>query len=91
MFNNKVAAIGKQERREQEVNGGGKKHGGAWQKRNDKREGRKSRGGEADGRKEGEQEQVRELLSKAERTEGGTSPFTCTKGWGRNGAPEGRS
>lgn len=66
VFDNKAAAIGKQQRRKQEVNGGGKKREGAWQKKNDTREGRKRRGGEADGRKEGEQEQVRELLSKVE-------------------------
>ncbi|XP_059200754.1 GTPase IMAP family member 4 [Centropristis striata] len=65
VFDNK-AAVGKQERRRQQVNGGGKKEEGPWWKRNNKGAGRKSKGGEADGRKEGEQEQVRELLRKVE-------------------------
>ncbi|KAI3374380.1 hypothetical protein L3Q82_006205 [Scortum barcoo] len=66
VFDNKAAATGKQESGEQEVKRGGKKQEGAWQKMNDKMGRRKSRGGEADGRKEGEQKQVRELLSKVE-------------------------
>lgn len=66
VFDNKAAAVDKQERRKQEVNGGGKKQEGTWQRTNEKEAGRKGRGGEADGRKEGGQEQVRELLSKVE-------------------------
>lgn len=66
VFDNKAAVIGKQEQRKQEVKGGGKKQEGTWRKKSDKRAGRKCRGGEADGRKGGEQEQVRELLRKVE-------------------------
>lgn len=66
VFDNKAAIIGKQERRNREVSGGGKKQQGTWQKKTDTREGGKSRGCEADRRKEGVQEQVRELLNKVE-------------------------
>lgn len=64
VFDNKAAVT--QERRKPEVKGGGRKQEGTWRRKNDKGAGRKSRGGEADGRKEGEQEQVRELLWKVE-------------------------
>lgn len=63
VFNNK-AALGKQERREQEVKSGGKKW--TWQNRTVKGVGRKSTGGETDGTKEEERQQVRELLHKVE-------------------------
>lgn len=69
VFDNKAAVIGKQERRKQEVSGGAKKQLVPWRKKNDRGAGGKSSGGEADGRKEGEQqEQVRELLRKVEDT-----------------------
>lgn len=63
VFNNK-AALGKQERGEQEVRSSGKK--GTWQNRTVKGVGRKSTGGETDGTKEEEKQQVRELLHKVE-------------------------
>lgn len=63
VFNNK-AALGKQERREQEVKSGGNK--GTWQKRTVKGVGRKSTGGETDGTKEEGRQQVIELLHKVE-------------------------
>ncbi|XP_070701744.1 GTPase IMAP family member 7 [Pempheris klunzingeri] len=66
VFDNKTAAIRKQEGRKQEVNGGAKKQQATWWKKNDKGAGRKSAGGETDGKREGEQEQVRELLRKVE-------------------------
>lgn len=66
MFDNKAAVIGRQEGRKQEVNGCAKKQERTCRKKNDKGAGRKSAGGETDGRKEGEQEQVRKLLRKVE-------------------------
>lgn len=66
VFDNKTVVIGKRERVKQEVTGAGKKQERTWLKKTDKGVGRKSTGGEADGRKEGEEKQVRELLSKVE-------------------------
>lgn len=50
----------------QEVQRGGRKQEGTWQDKIVQGVGRKSTGGETDGRKEGALEQVRELLSKVE-------------------------
>ncbi|XP_026230254.1 GTPase IMAP family member 6 [Anabas testudineus] len=55
----------KQENRKQE-NGGRKKRESTWWRKGDKKAGKENGGHEADGRKEGEQEQVRDLLSKVE-------------------------
>lgn len=65
-----------------------RKQGKTWWREDDKGVGRKSTGGQADGKTEAEQRQVRELLSEVEE---GTSLFTCSKGWRRNGAAESRS
>ncbi|XP_060899684.1 GTPase IMAP family member 4 [Labrus mixtus] len=66
VFDNKTANIGKQERRKQETQGSGKKKEGTWWRKNEEEVGRKSRAGEVNERKAGEQEQVRELLGKVE-------------------------
>lgn len=66
MLDNKAAIIGQNERLKQEVSGGRRKQEGTWQRKDDKGMGKKNMEGEASGRKEREQEQVRELLSKVE-------------------------
>ncbi|XP_020500100.1 GTPase IMAP family member 7 [Labrus bergylta] len=66
VFDNKTANIGKQERRKQEAQGSGKKKEGRWWRKNEEEVGRKSRAGEVNERKAGEQEQVSELLGKVE-------------------------
>ncbi|XP_023124362.1 GTPase IMAP family member 4 [Amphiprion ocellaris] len=66
VLDNKTAIPGKQGGPKQEVNEGGRKQGWSWRKKNEKRVGSASRGDEADGRREGVQEQVRELLGKVE-------------------------
>ena len=98
VFDNKKADITKNKRLKQEVNVGRKKPEGPQWRKDEKGARRKGIRVEADGRveREQEQEQVRELLSKAEdmtccrRTGHGASLFTCTKGWRRNGAAESR-
>lgn len=65
VFDNKTVGTGQQESTKQE-NRGRKKREGTWWMKGDKKAGRENGGRETDGRKEGELEQVRELLSKVE-------------------------
>ncbi|XP_071347946.1 GTPase IMAP family member 4-like [Trachinotus anak] len=66
VLDNKTAIIAQNKSRKQEVSGSKRKQGEAWRRKGGKGAGRKNRGNEADGRKLGYQEQVRELLSKVE-------------------------
>lgn len=65
VFDNKASGTGQHESRNQEDTST-KKHEGTWWRKDDKKAGRWHRGGEADGRKDGGQEQVKQLLSKVE-------------------------
>lgn len=62
VLDNKTAVTVQRERLKQKVSGGQRKQGMIWQKK----AGRRNREGEAAEKKEAEQEQVRELLSKVE-------------------------
>ncbi|XP_044224679.1 GTPase IMAP family member 7 [Thunnus albacares] len=66
VMDNKTTIISEKETLKQEVNGGVRKQGKTWWKKDAKEAGRKCTGSEADRKKEAEQEQVRELLSKVE-------------------------
>ncbi|KAM9322263.1 uncharacterized protein KZ484_020472 [Pholidichthys leucotaenia] len=66
VLDNKVSAAGRPETINQEVARGGGKKIWAWRKKNDKGVGRTNRECESNGRMEGEQRQVLELLSKVE-------------------------
>lgn len=65
VFDNKTVGTGQQGSRKQ-VNRGRRKMEGTWWRKGDKNAGREDEGCETNGRKEGEQEQVKELLSKVE-------------------------
>lgn len=66
VFDNKAAVVGRQDRKRQEAKGDGRRQEGNWQKKIDRAAGRERAGGEGGVRKGGEQEQVRELLSRVE-------------------------
>uniref|UniRef100_A0A3Q1GWL4 Zgc:136870 n=1 Tax=Acanthochromis polyacanthus TaxID=80966 RepID=A0A3Q1GWL4_9TELE len=66
VLDNKATIPGKQGGLKQGVNERGWKQGWSWRNKNEKSVRSESRGGEADGRREGAQEQVRELLGKVE-------------------------
>lgn len=64
VLDNKTATTVQSKRLKQEVSEGQRKQERTWHKKSDKGTGRRDKGGKAAGNKEGEQEQVRELLSK---------------------------